>query len=188
VEHNQLQAFHTGEQAYAAMIAAINEARYSVCLASYIFETNVSGRAFIAALAAARERGVEVRVLLDGIDELYSLPRAGSLLRKKGISVARFIPPRIVPPAVHINLRNHRKLLVVDGRLGFTGGMNIGDRQLRNPRNGQLQTVDMHFRLNGPIISQLQRKYLTKTGALLPAKPTGRPSKPAVAMVMPSAG
>jgi cardiolipin synthase len=137
------------------MLSAIEKARHSVCFASYLFETNRSGRAFIDALAAARARGVDVRVMLDGVGELYSFPRAGYLLKKQGIKVARFIPPRLLPPAIHINLRNHRKLLVVDGVTGFTGGMNIGDRHLRQRPNGRPGITDIHFQLTGPIVDQL---------------------------------
>ncbi len=155
-DSNALQPFFDGEGAYAAMLDAIKAARHSVCMASYIFETNRSGRRFIDALAAARLRGVEVRVLLDGIGELYNWPRAGSLLKRQGVKVARFLPARILPPSIHINLRNHRKLLVVDGRVGFTGGMNIGDRHLRHQSTGHRETADIHFQLSGPVIDQLQ--------------------------------
>lgn len=159
VDNNALQAFFGGDSAYAAMLNAIAQARQSVCLASYIFDTNRTGRAFIESLAAARARGVEVRVLLDGIGELYSFPRAGRLLKKQGVRVARFIPPRILPPAIHINLRNHRKLLVVDGLIGFTGGMNIGDRHLRTRPNGRPGIADMHFQVQGPILEQFQQVF-----------------------------
>ena len=156
---NALQPFFDGESAYAAMLKAIDQARTSVCLATYIFETNKTGRAFIESLAAARSRGVEVRVLLDGIGELYSFPRAGSLLKRQGVEVARFVPPRILPPAIHINLRNHRKLLVVDGQTGFTGGMNIGDRHLSEQPPGREATADIHFQVGGPILEQLQAVF-----------------------------
>jgi cardiolipin synthase len=159
LEKNFLQPFFDGDSAYAAMLETIAQARHSVCLASYIFETNHSGHAFIEALAAARVRGVEVRVLLDGIGELYSLPRAGHLLKKQGVRVARFLPPRLLPPAVHINLRNHRKLLVVDGNIGFTGGMNIGDRHLRNRSDNSKWTADIHFQIVGPLVGQLQQVF-----------------------------
>lgn len=159
VSGNSLQAFFDGDQTYAAMLKAITQAQHSVCLASYIFETNGSGRAFIKALADARNRGVDVRVLLDGIGELYSFPRAGRLLKKQGVRIARFIPPRILPPAVHINLRNHRKLLIVDGHIGFTGGMNIGDRHLAVLPNGRAGIADVHFMLSGAIVDQLQQTF-----------------------------
>jgi len=73
--------------------------------------------------------------------------------------VARFVPPRILPPAVHINLRNHRKLLLVDGHTGFTGGMNIGNRHLRQAPDDQPKTADIHFHLSGAVIAQLQKVF-----------------------------
>lgn len=159
VENNSLLPFFDGESAYAAMLKAITEARHSVCLASYIFATDTTGRKFITALNEARLRGVEVRVLLDGIGEFYNFPRAGRLLKKCGVRIARFLPPRLLPPSVHINLRNHRKLLVVDGRVAFTGGMNISDRQLRNRPDTRNETADIHFQLTGPVIAQLQQVF-----------------------------
>jgi len=155
VEDNTLNTFFDGDSAYAAMLAAINQARHTICMMSYIFDTNHTGRTFIDALAAAQARGVEVRVLLDGIGELYSFPFAGQLLKKRGVQVARFIPPRLIPPSIHINLRNHRKLLIVDASIGFTGGMNIGDHHLRKQRNNRKGISDLHFQLSGPIITQL---------------------------------
>lgn len=159
VGDNALQPFFDGESAYAAMLQAIKKAERSVCLATYIFETNRSGKAFIDALAEADARGVAVRVLLDGLGEYYSLPRAGTLLKRRGVRVSRFVPPRLIPPSIHINLRNHRKLLIVDGRTGFTGGMNIGDRHLQQQPAGRRETADIHFQLQGPIIAQLQSVF-----------------------------
>jgi len=159
VESNAIQPLFDGESAYAAMLKAIAEARHSVSLASYIFRTDKTGRAFIAALSDARLRGVEVRVLLDGIGDLYSFPRASRLLKKCGIRTTRFLPPRLLPPSVHINLRNHRKLLVVDGCIAFTGGMNISDRQLRKQQGNRKETSDIHFQLTGPITNQLQQVF-----------------------------
>lgn len=159
VEGNTLQTYFDGDSAYVAMLDAIEHSQRCVCLASYIFRTDGTGLAFIDALAAAVRRGVEVRVLIDGVGELYSFPRAGSLLKRNGVMVARFVPPRFLPPAVHINLRNHRKLLVVDGNTGFTGGMNIGDHHLQQLPDGDEGTADVHFKVTGPVIDQLQRVF-----------------------------
>src|SRR5690625_5765253 len=111
------------------MLQAIDSARDHICLTTYIFDTDETGRRFIDALGRAVERGVTVRVLIDGVGEWYSWPRASSLLRRAGVDTARFLPPRLIPPSVSINLRNHHKILVVDDRVGFTGGMNIRDRK-----------------------------------------------------------
>lgn len=156
---NQVTPFFNGEDAYQAMLDAIDNARDNICLATYIFETNQTGRAFITALANARKRGVQVRVLLDGFGEYYSIPMAGRLLKRHKIQVARFTPPKLIPPSLHINLRNHRKLLIVDNAIGFTGGMNIGDRHLQKKPKGKLGINDIHFSLRGKIVSQLQQVF-----------------------------
>src|SRR5699024_4264010 len=152
VAGNQVSALRHGEQAYPPMLEAIERAQTFVYLSSYIFETNQVGKRFIDGLGRAVERGVDVRVLIDGIGEYYAWPRRRPtrLLRKQGVQVARFLPPRLLPPSLQLNLRNHRKILVVDGAVAFTGGMNIGDRHFVT-RGG---VEDMHFRLQGPKIGR----------------------------------
>lgn len=155
---NAIRVHEGGEAVYPRMLAAIDTARHCVCLASYIFDADTTGRAFIAALARAQQRGVAVRVLLDGIGERYSWPPASRLLRAAGVPVARFNPPRLWPPSVHLNLRNHRKLLWVDGELAYTGGMNIGDRHLL--ADGRAHRVaDTHGELQGPVLAQLAEAF-----------------------------
>lgn len=157
---NRLEALHNGEQVYPAMLKAIENARRSLYLTTYLFETDATGRRFIDAIGAAAGRGVDVRVLVDGIGELYCLPRAGTLLRKHDVRVARFMPPRLVPPALHVNLRNHRKILVADGEIGFTGGMNIGDRHLTADETRVSRVVDTHFRVAGPVVRRMALTFL----------------------------
>ena len=164
VSGNRIEILYNGEEVFPAMLEAIENARDSVYLITYIFETNRSGRKFIEALARAKDRGVDVRVLIDGVGELYSIPRAGTLLKKMGVSMARFIPPKIKPPDFHINLRNHRKLLVCDGRLGFTGGMNIGDRHLADNLQNPSRVIDTHFRIKGPVVAQMEKAFLEDWG------------------------
>jgi cardiolipin synthase len=157
---NAVEMLHNGEDAYPAMLREIDAAESHVLLSTYIFETNRSGLGFIDALARAAGRGVDTRVIIDGVGELYSRPRAGSLLAKRGVRVARFLPFRAIPPEVHVNLRNHRKILVTDGRVAFTGGMNIGDRHLAGRTNNPGRVVDAHFRIVGPVVRQLQQVIL----------------------------
>lgn len=155
---NTIVPLQDGEQVYPRMLEAIAGARRCICLATYIFDTDRSGRAFIDALAAAHARGVEVRVLLDGVGEWYSWPRASRLLRRRGVPVARFNPPQLLPPSLHINLRNHRKLLWVDGEVAYTGGLNIGDRHLvKLDRKGRV--ADSHFELRGPVLAQFAEAF-----------------------------
>ncbi|MDX1605033.1 MAG: cardiolipin synthase [Candidatus Competibacterales bacterium] len=161
---NRVDCLHDGEQAYPAMLAAMAQARETLFLASYIFDTGATGQRFIAALAAAVRRGVDVRVLIDGVGQLSSRPRASRMLRDCGVPVARFIPPRLVPPQFSINLRNHRKLLVVDGREGYTGGMNISHDHLAADQTNPKRITDLHFRLQGPIVGAMQQTFLEDWG------------------------
>lgn len=152
---NTVEPLHNGEEAYPRMLEAIAGARRTVWLASYIFDHDAVGRRFADALAAAQTRGVQVRVLIDDAGERYSWPRIGRLLKKQGVVFARFNPLRLWPPALHINLRNHRKLLLVDGETGYTGGMNIGERHLVADPDARHRVVDLHFELRGPIVQQM---------------------------------
>lgn len=161
---NHIEILHNGEEAFPAMLDAIHGAEHSLLLVTYIFETNASGKKIIDALVKAKNRGVDVRVLIDGVGELYSIPRAGTLLKRQGVNIARFIPPKIKPPEFSINLRNHRKLLVADGRLGFTGGMNIGDRHLADNLQNPGRVIDMHFKVKGPVVAQMEEAFLDDWG------------------------
>ncbi len=173
---NTIEILHNGEQAYPAMLRAIDGARQRVFLSTYIFETNPTGREFIDALTRAAGRGVDTRVLIDGIGELYSRPRAGKLLAAQGVKVARFLPPSAILPEVHINLRNHRKVLVADGRVAFTGGMNIGGRHLAERTDNPNRVIDANFRITGPVIRQLQQVFLDDWGFVTGGEPDHFPT------------
>ena len=132
VPGNSFDVLHNGEKAYPPMLEAIERARRFVYLTTYILETNRVGQHFVAALARAADRGVDVRVLVDGVGRVLASPgpacRAAAAPARRGRR--RFLPPRLFPPSLRINLRNHRKILVTDAGVAFTGGMNIGDRHL----------------------------------------------------------
>ncbi len=155
---NNIQPLYNGDVAYPAMLQAIDNAKSTIYLATYIFESRKIGGRFIEALAAAHRRGVIVKVLIDGVGEKYDFPLASGQLRKFGIDVALYLPPTLFPPNLTINLRNHRKLLLIDGEIGFTGGMNIRQNHLNlNNRNG---FKDIHFVLYGPVLSQLEQVFV----------------------------
>ncbi|NNL56870.1 MAG: cardiolipin synthase, partial [Pseudomonadales bacterium] len=106
----------------------------------------------------AQDRGVEVKVLLDGIGEYYSFHKASTLLERRGVPAARFLPPRFLPPSIFVNLRNHRKLLLVDNKISFAGGMNIGDNH--TAIEGKERSVsDMHFRFRGAIVDDMVQLF-----------------------------
>lgn len=155
---NRVLPLHNGEEVYPPMLAAIDGAQSSVCLSTYIFDSDRTGRRFVDSLRAAAARGVAVRVLVDALGERYSFPPARRLLRGSGVRVARFLPPSFTERGIHLNLRNHRKLLIVDGNIGFTGGMNIGDRHLVKASNVQ-GVIDIHFRIEGPVVGQMLQAF-----------------------------
>jgi cardiolipin synthase len=156
---NSIEILHNGEEAYPAMLEAIGMARTSICLSSYIFDVDETGRRFAVALIAAAKRGVEVRVLVDALGECYSRPRALTLFAGSAVKAVRFLPFALSERGIYVNMRNHRKLLVVDGILGFTGGMNIGDRHLAR-RIDPKRVVDIHFRIDGPVVGQMHEAFL----------------------------
>ncbi len=152
----QLDLLENGEALYPAMIKAINTAQNRILLASYIFDHNNSGLQIADALAAAVARGVEVKVIVDGLGEMMYLPRIGEALRSRNIEFARFNPLRLFPPSLNINMRSHRKLLIIDGTHAFTGGQNIGDRHLADNESNPDRVLDMHFCLQGKIVDDLE--------------------------------
>ena len=140
------------------MLAAIEAARHSVGLSPYIFRNDVWGGRFIQALAAAQRRGVAVRVLIDGVGGGWLLSRAFHRLRHEGVAATRFLHSLLPWRMPFINLRSHKKVLVVDGTVGFTGGMNIADENVMstNPRH---PVQDTHFRIDGPVVAQLTEAF-----------------------------
>ena len=153
-----VQVFQNGDEAYPVMLEAIGEARHSVGLSSYIFHDDEWGGRFIDALAAAHARGAEVRVVIDGIGGGWVRSGAYHHLRRKGVPAARFLHSPLPWRMPFLNLRSHRKILLLDGLVGFTGGMNIGDENvLANKPKTPVQ--DTHFRLEGPVVAQLAAEF-----------------------------
>jgi cardiolipin synthase len=148
---NAIEPLENGDAAYPAMLDAIDNARASVALVTYIFDNDAAGARFVEALARAVARGVAVRVLIDAVGARYSLPSIVARLRRAGVPVAKFLPTW---KPFAFNLRNHRKILVVDGALAFSGGMNIRHGHVLGEQPAH-PVRDLHFRLAGPVVAQL---------------------------------
>jgi cardiolipin synthase A/B len=155
---NAVEPLVDGDEAYPAMLAAIAGAARTLSLSTYIFDRDAAGTEFVEALAAAVQRGVEVRVLIDAFGARYSLPTIVSALERRGVRTARFMRTLAPWGLPHVNLRTHRKILVADGRLGFFGGINIRAGHL--VRGGARRPVrDLHFRVEGPLVPHLQAVF-----------------------------
>ena len=156
VSGNRVVPLPGGDMAYPAMLRAIESAERSILFTTYIFDHDRAGEQFLEAFAKASARGVEVRVLIDGVGARYSRPRMTRALRRRGVTVAEFLATTLPFPSPYFNLRNHRKILVVDGRIAFTGGMNIREGcllQLEPPPRHPVE--DLHFEIEGPVVGQI---------------------------------
>lgn len=152
---NAITPLTDGEHAYGEMVGAIDDAQRTIGITTFIFDDDRAGRLFAAALERAAARGVEVRVLIDGVGARYSWPRITPRLRRMGLRVAEFLPTFVPLYAPYANLRNHRKCLLVDGTVAFTGGMNVREGYLSPLGRSGGSVNDVHFRIAGPVVAQL---------------------------------
>lgn len=158
VPGNRVEVLIDGDQAFPAMLEAIEAAQHTIAFQTFILDRDDWGRRFVAALAAAKDRGVEVRILLDGIGVWFSWPTIIPLLRAAGLRWDRFLWSFNPSRMAFVNLRNHRKILVVDGRVGFTGGMNVRGRFVAREQGDQAHR-DLHFRVDGPLVPELMAMF-----------------------------
>lgn len=157
---NQVTPLENGDVAFPRMLAAIDRAQRSVWLQTYIFDVDDVGMMFCDALARAHRRGVSVRVLIDDVGARYSRPTALQQLRQSEVPAATFLPTLLRRLFRYANLRNHRKIMIVDGAIGFTGGMNLrqGHWLTRRPPH---PARCLHFEIEGPVIADLQHTFAT---------------------------
>ncbi len=156
---NKMEILYSGEQTFAEMLKAINEAKEYIYLCVYIFKGDKLGKQFAEALIKAKNRGVKVYVLIDGIGELYSWRKVRRKLTKHGVQVLRFLPPKLIPFNFSINLRNHRKLIVIDNELSFVGGMNISAEYFQKDESEKKSLKDIHFKIMGNMSQQLRHVF-----------------------------
>ena len=158
---NDVVLYADGPAAFAAMIAAIHDARQHVHVEFFIFRHDRTGERVLDALIAAAKRGVEVRLLVDAVGLAMTRTRVKFFapLELAGGQVTRFLPVGWVRGWSFFNLRNHRKLLVVDGDVAFTGGMNVGDEYAGRRRRWTRPWRDTMVRIRGPAARALQAVF-----------------------------
>ena len=157
---DQVEMLENGEACFPAMLQDIERAEKRVYCSTYIFQNDHTGNQFIAAFKAAMDRGVDVRLIVDGLGSVAYPPIALGKLKESGIRYECFDPLTLFPPSVHLNLRNHRKILVVDGKVAYAGGQNISDRHLVTRQHNPKVARDLHFRFTGKIVDELERVFL----------------------------
>ncbi len=155
---NSVQALINGEQIFPPMLAAIRAACLSITFETYIYWSGDIGRDFAQALAEKARQGVKVHVLLDWVGSAKMDDSLVATLSAAGVQVRQFHPPHWSKLG-RLNNRTHRKLLVVDGQVGFTGGVGIAPQwtgRAQDPAHWR----DSHFKVNGPVVAQMQSVFI----------------------------
>lgn len=155
---NAVTVYQQTTDAFAALLEAVESARHYIHLEYFIIRSDATGERLLQLLARKAKEGVEVRLLYDAMGCLHLKSRSLRPLCEAGGQTAAFLPLNPLHSMIRINLRNHRKITVVDGRVGFTGGMNIGDEYLgKSPVMGYWR--DSFVRIEGPAVADLQRVF-----------------------------
>jgi cardiolipin synthase len=157
---NRLRIFPSGDLGLAAMLAAIERAQRRIHLETYILRDDATGRRFIAALEHQARRGLAVRLLYDAVGSLNLDPRALQGLRAAGAGVVAFNPLGRLYPRWLPRRRDHRKVLVVDGAVAFTGGLNIGDEYNIGPQGPGQPWRDTQVQIEGPAVQDFEAVFL----------------------------
>ncbi len=156
---NDIEIIPETTRTLAQIIAAVQQAEHTVHLEYYIWQPDRAGTAVRNLLIRKAQAGLKIRFLYDGVGSSRLTRRFLQPMREAGIAVASFLPGPSFRERWSINLRSHRKIVVVDGKIGFTGGMNIGDEYLgKNPQFGYWR--DTHLMMRGPTVLQLQQIFI----------------------------
>jgi cardiolipin synthase len=152
---NQIDIYRSGQALFDDLELAIDQATQHIHLVYYIWQPDTTGQRILEALVRAAQRGVQVRLLIDdvgsrGIKRLFLNP-----LEMAGGQIERFLPVNPLNRQLALNNRNHRKLVAIDGRQAFIGGMNIGDQYAANAESW----IDLHARVYGPVVHSIQEIF-----------------------------
>ena len=172
---NSVRLLKDGPATFTAMLAAIQAATDHINLETYILEDDAVGQRFAQALIAKQEQGVQVNLIYDSVGALYTPNEFFQRLKDRGIRVLEFNPvnPVLARVGWNLNQRDHRKLLIVDGRIAFLGGINISSvhsggsarRMGRSSSPGRTAWRDTDLELRGPVVEVLQRGFLATWSA-----------------------
>ncbi|WP_420474019.1 cardiolipin synthase [Noviherbaspirillum sp. ST9] len=157
-EGNKVEHLENGDRIFPAMLDAIRSARHTITFETYIYWSGEVGKAFAEALGERARAGVKVHVLLDWVGSAKMEEQLLEEMRKGGVEVERYHEPHWYNWS-RLNNRTHRKILVVDGRIGFTGGVGIADQWSGDAQDKQ-HWRDSHFRVEGPVVAEFQAVFL----------------------------
>lgn len=157
LEGNKVEVLLNGDQIFPAMLDAIRSAKKSITFETYIYWSGSIGKEFTEALIERARAGVKVHVMLDFMGSLKLDLAQIDAMKQAGVMVERYHKP-VWWKLARLNNRTHRKLLVIDGKVGFTGGVGIAD-QWRGNAQDKDHWRDTHFRIEGPVVGQVQAVF-----------------------------
>lgn len=157
--HNDVEILHNGLSTFKSLFEALHEARSSIHLEYYIFENDRIGRQLADILTEKAAQGVEVRLIYDDVGSWHPKRKFIRHLREAGVEVECFLPVAFPWVTKHLNYRNHRKIVIVDGKTAFTGGINIADRYVEGTKFGPWR--DIHLRIEGEAVRLLQAVFIS---------------------------
>lgn len=156
--HNHVDVYATGEKKFQALIADIMQARLYINLQYYIFEDDSLGNRIKTALIERAKAGVKVRIIYDHIGSLKVKRKFFKEMTEAGIEAYPFFKVAFPPFATRINWRNHRKMAIIDGHIGYIGGMNVAERYITGGKRFA-KWRDTHLRIQGPAVAALQYSF-----------------------------
>ncbi len=154
---NRITALQNGDEIFPSMLQAIRGARTSITFETYIYWSGEIGKEFTQALAERAQAGIPVNVIVDWAGSIKMDDELLEQMQKAGVRIHHYRPLRWYSLS-RVNNRTHRKLLVVDGRIGFTGGIGIADQWLGNAQDPD-HWRDSHFKIEGPVVAQMQAAF-----------------------------
>lgn len=157
LDGNRIRRLENGAEIFSAMLAGIERATGTICFESYIFWSGETAEQFSFALSAKARKGVKVHVLIDGRGCDCVTGESLQRMRENGVEVEVYHPH--ARNLTHVNHRTHRKLLVIDGRQGFTGGVGIADNWMGNAQSPE-HWRDTHYQVDGPVVAQMQAAFM----------------------------
>lgn len=165
---NRVEVLQNGKATFASLFAALKGAKKSIHLEYYIFENDRIGRQVESILTKKAREGVEVRLIYDGVGTLWTEGSIFRRMRRAGVEVECFMPVAFPWFSSRVNYRNHRKIAVIDGEVGYTGGINIAERYLVGTKLGRWR--DIHLRIEGEAVRMLQSVFITDWHFLRPGE------------------
>ncbi len=157
--NNRVEVFVNGKEKYSALLSDIKEAETTIHLLYFIIRNDRFGRHLLSVLEEKARQGVQVRLLYDHGGSFFTSEELFRSLVEAGGEVKRFFPIRL-GYYLRVNYRNHRKIVVIDGRIGYLGGMNIGEEYMGTDVANQIPWRDSHLRMEGGSVHDLQARFL----------------------------